>query len=145
MVEYLISVCMNHKKPDSSHIVTIVALGTAAHNIATIVSARLRANGISCTATLDSQPARLSRLTYGSYSCLCATTFGVFRKAADEWSRGTQGAAEFMETLLSMSSSEINKLNTVFVRTISSLIEHPSNHMHSAPNIPTHPNDVTHE
>lgn len=42
-----------------------------------------------------------------------------------------------------MSSNESNKLNTVFMSTISSLIEQLSNHMNSASNIPTDPNDVT--
>jgi len=152
MIEYIFSVCVNHKKLGYGTSVTVIGLGTAAHHIAVTVCARLRAAGVSSKATLDGQPARLARLTCGhskigveeAYSCLSATTLRVFRKAAIEWCR-VQGSPAYTEQLLKMSSNQNNNLNTVFMTTVSSLIEQLSSHMNASPIIPVDPEDVTNE
>ena len=152
MVEYIFSVCTGHKVSGCDDSVTIIGLGTAAHHIAVIVAARLRASGIKSKTTLDGQPARLSRLTYGrykvgtqkAYCCLSATTLRVFRGAAMEWTR-IQGSCPYVQELSRMASNENNKLNTVFMSTIATLIEQLSEHMIASPTIPTDPKDVTSE
>ena len=152
MTEYIFSVCMNHKKPGYGTSVIVIGLGTAAHHISVAVCDRLRAAGVSGKATLDDQPARLARLTYGhskigveeAYSCLSATTLKVFRKAASEWCR-VQGSPVCIEQLLKMSSDQNNNLNTVFMATVSKLIEQLSNHMNASPGIPVDPEEVTNE
>jgi hypothetical protein len=130
-VEYICSVCTSNRHTWCNSKVQIIALGTVAHHIGVLVSSRLRDMGIHTITTLDGQPARLARLTYGghkvgtcdSYSCLSATTKSVFREATKEW-LDVQGAHdECNDNTHAMSESSANTISTVFMATISSLIE----------------------
>jgi hypothetical protein len=140
-VEYICSVCTSNRHTWCNSKVHIIALGTVAHHVGVLVSGRLRAMGIYTITTLDGQPARLARLTYGShkvgtcdpYSCLSATTKSVFREATKEW-LDVQGVHdECNHNTHAMSESSANTISTVFMATISSLIEQLCAHLNTPP------------
>ncbi len=143
---------MNHKPCGFDSSIHITGLGTAAHHIAVTLASRLRACGykvIMCT--LDGQPARLARLTCGvhrigksgAYSCFSSSTKKLFRLAASEWNRvhRVQGVGVCHRSLDTMSDT----IATVFMATISGIMEELSTHISSAPVIPADPVDMTNE
>jgi hypothetical protein len=148
MVEYLYHVCVSQKPCGFDSSIHIIGLGTAAHHIAVTLASRLRACGYKAISTLDGQPARLTRLTCGAhrigksdaYSCLSCSTKKLFRLAAYEWHR-VQGVGVCHRSLDNMSDT----IATVFMTTISGIIEDLSTHISNAPVIPADPVDMTGE
>jgi uracil DNA glycosylase len=140
-VEYICSVCTSNRHTWCNSKVHIIALGTIAHHVGVLVSSRLRAMGIYSVTTLDGQPARLARLTYGghkvgtcdSYSCLSATTKSVFREATKEWLDVQGGYGQYNYNTHAMSESSANTISTVFMATIGSLIEQLCAHLNTPP------------